>query len=325
MTPTTTTGPGKKRRSERSGNRPAAPRKRDSLGHLLSLGDLRRDEMIWILDRAAEFAGGSRPSSSVAVIGLMFFQASTRTRIGFGAAAARLGGASVEIDHSKDQLGMAAPESLEDTIRVVGAYCDLLVLRHGSVEAVTAAARVSPVPLINAGSGQRYHPTQALIDLYAIRKHLGRLDGLRIGIAGDIRTSRTGHSLLRALAWCLPEEVRLMAPSDRGPDAEVLEGFPEGVVSRDAELELADLDLLYMAGMPPGVGEDCLSEATRDRFFLTVERMARLPETGIVLCALPRTGDVDPEVDSDPRAVYFEQSADGLFVRMAVLEHILKG
>ncbi len=295
--------------------------------HLLTLQDLDAVEVTRILDRAAVFASTDVEASlpCPTVIGLLFFQPSTRTRIGFAVAAARLGGTSVEIQETKYLPGMLEPESLEDTVRVVGDYCDVLVLRHDSVDAFQAALQVAPVPVICGGAGQRYHPTQTLVDLYAIRKHLGRLDSLRIGLVGDLHTSRSAHSLLRALAWYGPEEVRLMAPAGREPEGCVLEGLPASVkcTSRD-QLDAKDLDVLYMAGMPPGTGEERFDDATLADFYLTPERLTELPESGVVLCALPRTGEIDPRVDSDSRAVYFEQSADGLFVRMAVLEHVLR-
>lgn len=295
--------------------------------HLLSLRDLNVEDVTQILDRASTFAaaGGGAVRSRPTVVGLLFFQPSTRTRIGFAAAAARLGGTTVELNQPKYQPGMSGPESLEDTVRAVGAYCDLLVIRHGSVETVEAALKVAPVAVICGGGGRLLHPTQALIDLYAIRKHLGRLDSLRIGLAGDLRSSRSAHSLLRALAWYRPKEVRLMAPSGREPDESGLEELPASVGSScRPDLDATGLDVLYMAGMPPGTGEERLSDATLESFYLTPERLANMPAAGVVLCALPRTGDIDPQVDTDPRAVYFEQSANGLFVRMATLEHVLE-
>ncbi|MCP4546718.1 MAG: hypothetical protein GY835_09675 [bacterium] len=294
--------------------------------HLLSLANLDAVDLTRILDRASVFASGDEihGPASPAVVGLLFFQPSTRTRVGFAVAAARLGGTSVEAHETKYQPGMLEAESLEDTVRAVGAYCDLLVIRHGSIDALETALQVAPVPVVCGGGGQRFHPTQALIDLYAIRKHLGRPDALRIGIAGDLRTSRSAHSFLRALAWYCPAEVRLMAPAGRGPDDSVLEELPASVSrSRRDHLDATDLDVLYMAGAPPGTGAERLSDATLADFFLSPERLTGLSANGIVLCALPRTGDIDPRVDADPRAVYFEQSADGLFVRMAVLEHFL--
>lgn len=294
--------------------------------HLLSLRDLGAEDVNRILERASALASTeavpcrSRPP----VVGLLFFQPSTRTRIGFAVAAARLGGTTVEIHETKYQQGMVRPESLEDTVRIVGAYCDLMVIRHDSVDTLGAALQVAPVPVICGGGGRRLHPTQALIDLHAIRKHLGSPDSLRIGLAGDLRASRSACSLLRGLAWYSPKEVRLMAPSGRGPEDSLLAELPASVDrTRRDHLDARDLDVLYMAGMPPGSGGDRFSEATLAGFNLTPERLAGFSARGVILCALPRTGDIDPRVDSDRRAVYFEQSADGLFVRMAVLEHVL--
>lgn len=258
------------------------------------------------------------------VVGLLFFQASTRTRVGFAVATERIGGASIELWDTKHQPSMSSPESLTDTVRVVGDYCDLLVLRHQDDQAVAELTDVSPVPLVSGGAGQRFHPTQALIDLYAIRKYLGRLESLRIGLVGDLSSSRTAHSLLRALAWYSPAEVRLMAPEGRSPANSVLQGLPIEVVSTNQNsLHFEGLDLLYVAGTPPGEGKEILSPEVRKQYYLTPERLTTLPSHSIVLCALPRTGDIETSVDNDPRCKYFEQSRDGLFVRMAVLEHYL--
>ena len=294
--------------------------------HLLSIAALGPESSEAILQRAAELAeaGTEESASRNFTLGLLFFQPSTRTRIGFTIAATRLGGAAVVVEGTKHQAGMYAPESISDTARVLGGYCDALVMRHSDLEAVEEAANASPVPLICGGAGQLHHPTQTLIDLFAIRRRLGKLHSLRIGIAGDILTSRTGHSLLTALAWYSPTEVRLIAPPERGPRGRLLESFgPEVVTWRQERLAVEGLDVLYMAGMPPGVGPDRLPEEVCARFRLTAKITAKLPDRAIVLCALPRTGDIDPEVDVDPRAWYFRQSDDGLFVRMAVLEHVL--
>ena len=292
---------------------------------LVNLDDLGPQRVIDILDRAAYFESSDYRGTQFAQrnVCLCFFQPSTRTRVGFAAATGRLGGIPIMIDCVKHQQDMFAAESVEDTIRVIACYSDVLVMRHKSVDKVRRAASIARIPFVNGGSGHVFHPTQALIDLYAIRRHVGRLHTLRIGIAGDIATSRTGHSLLRALSWFTPAELRLMHPPSRGPSDDVLQRLPANVVTAGIELDPADLDVLYMAGSPPGEGESRLDEAVRSRFVLTEACMERLPKSGVVLCALPRTGDIRSSVDSDPRAMYFAQSAAGLFVRMAILEHMV--
>ncbi len=293
---------------------------------LVSLDDVSPECLVEILDRAAYFEATDYRGLELSRrnVCLCFFQPSTRTRVGFAAATGRLGGTPITVECVKHQPGMAGPESVEDTIRAVARYSDLMVMRHENVDQLKKAARLAAVPFVNGGSGYWFHPTQTMIDLYTMRRHLGRMTGLRIGIVGDIATSRTAHSLLHALAWFAPTEVRLMHPPARGPQRDVSERLPAEVVTTRTELDPAGLDVLYVAGLPPGEGCSRLSDAVRTPFVLTTERMQRLPGHGVVLCALPRTGDIHPSVDADPRAVYFEQSGWGLFVRMAILESMIQ-
>jgi aspartate carbamoyltransferase catalytic subunit len=294
--------------------------------HWLSIADIGRPVAGTILDRAADLAEQPtfRPSLTRKVIGLLFFQPSTRTRVGFEVAARRLGGASVVVEHTKFQPGMDGSESVEDTVRVLAGYCDLLVLRCADVEVLARAAARSRVPVISGGGGRRHHPTQALVDLFAIRSLRGTVDGLRIGVAGDLLNSRTAHSFVEALAWYAPLEVRLMSPPERRIDTAVLQAFDPGRITLCNDFSATNLDVVYMAGMPPGVGDQALPDDVRARFRLTQERMTGLPERSFVLCAMPRTGDIDPEVDEDPRAAYFQQSDWAAYVRMAILEHLLE-
>jgi aspartate carbamoyltransferase catalytic subunit len=293
--------------------------------HWLSIGDIGPATAAAVLDRASDLAKQTRfePLGVGKVVGLFFFQPSTRTRIGFQVAAARLGAGSVLLEQTKYQPGMDGPESIPDTVRVGAGYCDVLVVRHGDFAELADAAGRAKVPVINGGGGQRHHPTQALIDLFAIRARLGRLDALRVGVAGDLATSRSAHSFLQALAWYAPSEVRLMGPQGREIAGSVVEALGPSCVTLRADFSAEDLDVLYMAGMPPGIGEKALDDGLRDRFRLTRRRMADLPQRGIALCALPRTGDIDPDVDDDPRSAYFQQSDWGLFVRMAILEQFM--
>ena len=288
---------------------------------LFDVGDVGEEAIATLLARAAALASGSCPPRALdgKVVALCFAQPSTRTRVGFAAAAARLGGAAVDVAGPKFQDGMDGPESFADTARVLGDYCAIVVLRHSSAAAVREFADAAAVPVINGGAGRIAHPTQALIDLYAIHQRFGSAAGLRIGIAGDLITSRTGRSLFNLLLRVRPSEIRLMAPTGRHWD-DVDGRVSAGIVARRDDCWLDGLDVLYVAGMPPGGGEEKLSSAVREDFYLDPARLAQLPPTSIVLCALPRTGDIDPSVDGDSRSQYFQQSANGLFVRMALLE-----
>ena len=298
----------------------------DTKRHLISIDDLSASERIGLLDRAewhrTHVAQGAVLQGRV--VALLFLQPSTRTRVGFQVAAARLGGSTVEISDLKYQTGMDHAESLSDTVRVISDYCDIVVLRHSSSAEAENVTRVSSAPIINGGSGE-HHPTQALIDLYAIRRRLGRLDGLRIGFAGDLKFSRSAQSVLRALRRLAPKEIRLMAPASRGAPAVLLETFDGNTLAYRPELQAEGLDVLYMAGLMPGLGTNSLTPEERAKFRLTEERLSKLPDHGVVLCPLPRIDEIDVAVDASPKGGYFVQSADGLFVRMAVLEGFVHG
>jgi len=292
---------------------------------LLSVDDLTREQIIALLDRAEQLRTTRPYPRSLAgkLVGLFFFQPSTRTRVGFHAAVARLGGDVVEITSPKYQPGMDRPESIEDTVRSVSSYFDILVVRHPSAMAAQEVFKATSAPVINAGTGHESHPTQALIDLFAIRRGLGTLDGLRIGLAGDLLNSRSAKSLLGALRCFRPAELRLMAPPGRGlseASLDILEGVR---IHSCNQLTATGLDVLYMAGCPTGAGADALPSAARAPLELTPGLLDGMRENGIVLCPFPRVDEISRSVDESPQAQYFRQSADGLSVRMAVLDQVL--
>jgi len=236
---------------------------------------------------------------------------------------ARLGGTAIEVTETKVQPGMSWPESLVDTIRSTSGWCDALVLRHPSPEEFQTAVEASEVPVINGGSGCEHHPTQALLDLFAIRRRFGRLEDLRIGIAGNLGGSRAARSLVEALAHFPPRELRLMFPPGRELPGSVLAGFDGTRLDVRQDLAVEELDILYMAGLPEGAGDARLDEAIRRRFRLTRARAEALDPGALVLDPLPRIDEIEPEVDALPAAGYFAQSREALFVRCAVLERVL--
>jgi len=289
---------------------------------LFDVDDLSDQAIRAILARAGELASGAEISRPYAgrTVGQFFSQPSTRTRVGFTAAVARLAGTVVDVSGPKFQPGMDGPESIADTARVLDDYCHVLVIRHASESAVREFAHAAEVPVINGGAGRVAHPTQTLIDLFAIQRSAGRLESLRVGIMGDLATSRTGRSLFKALVRFAPAEIRLMAPAGHLLPDETTASAGSVIVTCREALVLEGLDVLYVAGMPPGTGDAQLPVAIRERFYVTRTRLSVMDPSAAVLCALPRTGDIDPDADGDPRAHYFRQSAEGLFVRMALME-----
>jgi aspartate carbamoyltransferase len=257
-------------------------------------------------------------------VALMFFEDSLRTRIGFEAAAARLGFATVAVSEAKQAAQMAVPETFVDTVRCVGAYCDGICLRHPDPGAPELAASLVSTPVLNCGNGTEEHPTQALIDLFAIHELRGAIDGLRVTIVGDLRHMRTAHSLLVALGQYEDVRVRCVSPAGLTmPDAytEVFSRRGNSLETTDVP-RLEDADIIYFAGLPrtPGNG---LTRADQARYRLDGAMVEQLDAGTRVLCPLPRVDEIAPEVDDAFHAAYFEQNALGLPMRMAILERAL--
>ncbi|MBI2839279.1 MAG: aspartate carbamoyltransferase [Acidobacteria bacterium] len=294
--------------------------------HLVKVDSLTLEEILRILDGADEFRDPTNGPSLLAgkLVCLMFFQPSTRTRLGFDVAVKRLGGDTTSLDGPKYEQGMGWSEPLEDLLRVVSDYCDVVVVRHPSTIALEHALPYSSAPVINAGSGREHHPTQALIDLYCIRSRMGHLTDLRIGMVGDLAGSRTARSFVQVLAHWAPAELRLMAPPGRSLDDSVTSAFGAGVVVRHPCLVPDDLDVLYVAELPNAPDSPPYDISLRAALGVTPARVTALPEHAIVLCPGPRLDEIDREVDGSHRAAYFAQSRDGLRVRMAVLAHLVK-
>ena len=293
--------------------------------HLFSIDDLQPDEILSILNEADTLrkAGTLTPSLAGRIAGLCFFQESTRTRVGFDAAMKRLGGETLPAVTQRAVPRAPFEETVEDTVRVVSAYCDVIILRHPDTAIAKKAKSVSLVPVINAGSGTQHHPTQTLIDLFQIRKRLGRLEGLRIGILGDLPTSRATQSLIGALRHWPPIELRLMSPQGRQLTPELLDGFDASAVSTFNHVNPEGLDVLYVAGLPNPEGRAPFASNVRRDLTVDADTLRAMPEHVIVMCPLPRIDEINTAVDGLPNAAYFQQSDDGLWVRMALLQRML--
>jgi aspartate carbamoyltransferase catalytic subunit len=294
--------------------------------HLNTVADLDRRQILEILDRSDSHRHSRRrakPSLTGHVAGLFFFQSSTRTRLGFHAAAARLGATTLPLGSMRQDPGMSQAESALDAFRSVAAYCDVIVLRHLDENEHQQMVAKAPVPVINAGCGTRHHPTQALVDLFYVRSRFGRLDGLRWGIAGDLANSRAARSLIDALLYFKPSELRLMSPAARALPLDDLGQFQRLPIRRLEQFEVSGLDILYMAGFPEGSGSSRADAEERHRFRLDFAKVGELPHASVILDPLPRIDEIERAIDNLPQAAYFDQSRYGLFVRMAVLEHLL--
>ncbi len=263
------------------------------------------------------------------VMATLFYEPSTRTRLSFEAAMLRLGGKVLTVADPRTS-SVAKGESLADTIRTVGNYADLIVLRHPKEGAAKLAALYSPVPLINGGDGAREHPTQTLTDLFTIVTYKGRLENITVAFCGDLRYGRTVHSLIKALArypgtrfiLISPEELRL--PDHVKEEVLALRKDVEFHETTRMEEGLEGADVLYMTRIQKERffnEEDYLK--LRDAYVLTSEKLKLAEEDLIVMHPLPRVTEISYEVDEDKRAVYFQQARLGMFVRMALIARLL--
>ncbi|HUK92488.1 MAG TPA: aspartate carbamoyltransferase [Methanomicrobiales archaeon] len=296
--------------------------------HIISIRDFERRDLDHFLDRAEDFAAGGYDRDLLAgkIVALLFFEPSTRTRMSFASAMSRLGGDTISVD-SVEASSIAKGETLADTIRVVSGYTDAIVLRHPKEGAARLASEFATVPVINAGDGAGQHPSQTLLDLYTIRKSMD-IDGLEVGILGDLRYGRTAHSLAYALSLY---RVNLHTIAPRG--LEVPEGLLHELHDRGTEVKahgdvkkiIRDLDVLYITRIQkerfPDLGSyyDVASS-----YRITPETLEGVKDRLILLHPLPRVDEIDPRVDSTPHARYFEQSRNGVPVRMALLSEVMK-
>ncbi|MDI3257290.1 MAG: aspartate carbamoyltransferase [Kyrpidia sp.] len=258
------------------------------------------------------------------IMATVFFEPSTRTRLSFEAAMLRLGGQVISTENAAQFSSAIKGETLEDSIRVIGAYADVIVLRHHEEGAAARAAAVSSVPVINAGDGPGEHPTQALLDLYAIYREKGRIDGLRVAMVGDLAYGRTVHSLTYLLSLFREIHIDFVSPPETPVPDHVLEYLEQRGVSWSRETDLeraaAQADVLYQTRIQKErFPSRELYERAYGRYVVDSGLLSRMRADAVIMHPLPRAGEIDPAVDADPRAAYFRQAAGGLYVRMALL------
>jgi aspartate carbamoyltransferase catalytic subunit len=262
------------------------------------------------------------------VMATLFYEPSTRTRLSFESAAQRLGLSLISTENAGSSSSAVKGESIEDSTRVVSAYADLIVMRHPETGALQKAAKASLVPLINAGDGQGDHPSQALLDVYTMYREFGKVEGLKIAVAGDLLHSRTMHSLLD-FARLYKNEVLLISPKQlRLSEADRQRLVAAGLKISEADnLAAVDqtIDVLYTNRIQ---GERFASPEEYERlkyyFVLTPKIMNQLKPEARILDPLPRVGEIDTAVDKDPRAAYFRQAENGLYIRMALIDELLR-
>ncbi|MBP1675236.1 MAG: pyrB [Bacteroidetes bacterium] len=294
---------------------------------LVSIDDLTTEEVLKILDNAAEFE--KKPVQKLLegkVIATLFFEPSTRTRLSFESAINRLGGKIVGFSDA-GVSSVSKGETLHDTIRMVSNYSDLIVMRHPVEGSARYASEISSVPVINAGDGANQHPTQTLLDLYSIRKTQGTLDNLNIFMVGDLKYGRTVHSLMMAMSrWNttfnfispeelkMPEEYKLYLENLGLKYYEHLD-FTE-IISR--------ADIIYMTRVQKERFSDPIEyEKVKNVYVLRNSMLTNTKPNMRILHPLPRVNEINPDVDTNPKAYYFEQALNGVYTRQAILCSLL--
>ncbi len=262
------------------------------------------------------------------VMAALFYEPSTRTRLSFEAAMLRLGGETMGTDNAREFSSAAKGETLEDTIRIVSGYADVIVLRHSEEGAARRAAAVSDVPIINAGDGPGQHPTQALLDLFTIRAELARIDGVHVAMVGDLANGRTVRSLAYLLSKFNDIKLWFVAPPQVAMrddlKAHLEEHHVPYIETQDLAGVLPEVDVVYMTRIQKERFTDRAAyDAVRGVYRIDKNAMAQMRKYAILMHPLPRVDEISPEVDDDPRSAYFRQARNGLQIRMALLDRVL--
>jgi len=263
------------------------------------------------------------------IMASLFYEPSTRTRLSFESAMLRLGGGVLSTENAREFSSASKGESLEDSIRIVSHYADVIVLRHPEKGATRRAASVSDVPVINAGDGAGQHPTQALLDLYTIKKELKKIDGIHVAMVGDLKNGRTVHSLAYLLGKYNNISITFVSPKQLKIGADIKKYLDKHKViweEKDSWKDvLADVDVLYQTRIQKERFKKVSDyNKLKGTFILTLKEVKQMKNKSIVMHPLPRVDEISTEVDLSPKAAYFRQAEYGLHVRMALLGYLLK-
>ncbi len=299
--------------------------------HLINTLDLTKEEIDELIDVANDIQANPEKYQEACkhkILATLFFEPSTRTRLSFESAMLSLGGNVLGFSDSTSSSAVKG-ESLADTITMVSGYSDIIAMRHPKEGAPLVAIDHTRVPVINAGDGGHYHPTQTLTDLMTIKSELGHFDGLTVGVCGDLKYGRTVHSLISAMSRYENVRFVLISPTELKLPSFVKQKYIKDkglsyTQSTSLEDVIGELDILYMTRIQKERfpdEEDYLR--LKDTYILDEEKMKLAKEKMIVLHPLPRVNEISTKVDSDPRALYFQEAYNGRYIRMALIMKLL--
>ena len=291
---------------------------------LVSIDDIDRDEILSLLEDARFFE--NNPNHKILdgrVVATLFFEPSTRTRLSFETAVNRLGGRIIGFSDA-NSTSTSKGETLKDTIKMVSNYVDLIVMRHHLEGAARYATEVTDTPVINAGDGANQHPSQTMLDLYSIYKTQGTLQNLTLTLVGDLKYGRTVHSLLMAMKYFNPtfrfvacKELQMPEEYKKFLDEQGIKYTEETVFSPEV---INSSDIIYMTRVQRERFTDIMEyERVKDLYSLHNHMLAGAKDSLRILHPLPRVNEINPDVDENPKAYYFEQARNGLFMRQAII------
>lgn len=296
--------------------------------NFVTIEDLSKDTILYLLEMAQEFEKHpNRELLKGKVVATLFFEPSTRTQLSFQTAANRLGARVIGFSDAKTS-STTKGETLKDTILMVSNYADIIVMRHYIEGAAQYASEVAPVPIVNAGDGAHFHPSQCLLDLYSIYKTQGTLENLNIYLVGDLKYGRTVHSLLTAMRHFNPT-FHFIAPSELAMPQEYKLYCQEHGIRFEEHTEfnedvIADADILYMTRVQKERFSDLMEyERVKNVYILKSSMLGKARDNMKILHPLPRVNEIAYDVDDNPHAYYIQQAKNGLFARQAIFCHCL--
>lgn len=294
---------------------------------VLSILDFSTSELEQLFKKASTIKPGKKLKGKI--LATAFFEPSTRTRLSFETAMLKLGGSVIGVG-GEEATSLAKGENLADTVRMLDAYADVIVIRHPLEGAAKLAAEVAEVPVINGGDGKQHHPTQAMVDLYTIKKEMGKIEGLNVAAVGDLRYGRAVTSFLYGICKFGVEKLFLVSPPPLKPREEVLDFLKasgtEFELTQDLEKIIGEVEVLYITRIQKERFPDPSEfEKVRGSYRLTPELVEKMKEGAIILHPLPKVDEIDLKVDENKHARYFQQAAYAVPVRMALLSLLLGG
>lgn len=295
--------------------------------HVTKTQQFTRSSLDQLFELASTLENKADDSLKGKILASLYYEPSTRTRFSFESAMMRLGGNVLTVENAKESSSFSKGETLEDTIRVMNCYADIIVLRHPEEGAADRAAKVSKIPVINAGDGTGQHPTQALLDLYTIHRELGRTDGVNIAVVGNLKYYRAARSLAYLLGKYKDIHLTLVsAPALRMRDdikAYLKRHNVTFEETEDMHSAMKTADVIYQTRMQKEWMSPEEFETLSGKYIITRKLADSMKKGSIIIHPLPRVGEIMPEVDDSPHAVYFKQVGYGHSVRMALLKTIL--